>query len=86
MSNSLDPDQARQFVGPDLGSNCLQRLNHETALVDRVKPKYTFQAMLSRILRLMDKMFYALFTNVHNQFLSRYMNHSCRFGISGTPV
>ena len=27
MSNSLHPDQARQFVGPDLGSNCLQRLS-----------------------------------------------------------
>ena len=26
MSNSLDPDQARQFVGPDLGPNCLPRL------------------------------------------------------------
>ena len=27
MSNSLDPDQAQRFVGPDLGSNCLQRLS-----------------------------------------------------------
>ena len=27
VSNSLDPDQARHFVGPDLGSNCLQRLS-----------------------------------------------------------
>ena len=27
MSNSLDPDQARQNVGPDLGPNCLQRLS-----------------------------------------------------------
>ena len=27
MSNSLDPDQARHHhVGPDLDSNCLQRL------------------------------------------------------------
>ena len=26
MSNSLDPDQARHFVRPDLGPNCLQRL------------------------------------------------------------
>ena len=26
-SNSLDPDQARHFVGPDLGPNCLQRLS-----------------------------------------------------------
>ena len=25
MSNSLDPDQARHLVGPDLGQNCLQR-------------------------------------------------------------
>ena len=25
MSNSFDPDQARHFVGPDLGGNCLQR-------------------------------------------------------------
>ena len=27
MSNSLDPDQARHFVGPDLGPNCLQKLS-----------------------------------------------------------
>ena len=25
--NSLDPDQAQHFVGPDLGPNCLQRLS-----------------------------------------------------------
>ena len=25
MSNSLDPDQAQHFVGPDLGPNCSQR-------------------------------------------------------------
>ena len=27
MSNSLDPDQVRNFVGPDLGPNSLQRLS-----------------------------------------------------------
>ena len=27
MSNSLDPDQARRIVGPDLGPNCLPRLS-----------------------------------------------------------
>ena len=26
MSSSLEPDQARCFVGPDLRPNCLQRL------------------------------------------------------------
>ena len=25
MSNNLDPDQDRQNVGPDLGTNCLQQ-------------------------------------------------------------
>ena len=27
VSNSLDPDQDQNFVGPDLGPNCLQRLS-----------------------------------------------------------
>ena len=27
MSNSLNSDQALHFVGPDLGSDCLQRLS-----------------------------------------------------------
>ena len=27
VSNSLDPDQARHFVGPDPGQNCLQKLS-----------------------------------------------------------
>ena len=31
MPKSLDPDQARHFVGPDLGSNCLQRLSADIA-------------------------------------------------------
>ena len=27
VSNSLDPDQAKHFVGPDLGPKCLQKLS-----------------------------------------------------------
>ena len=27
VSNSMDLDQTRHFVGPDLGPNCLQRLS-----------------------------------------------------------
>ena len=27
MSNSLDPDQARQYVGPDVDPNSLQKLS-----------------------------------------------------------
>ena len=27
VSNSLDPDQAKNFVGPDLVPNCLQKIS-----------------------------------------------------------
>ena len=33
MSNSLDPDQAQNFVGPDLAPNCLQRLSADGYIV-----------------------------------------------------
>ena len=36
VSNSLDPDQARHFVGPDLGPNCLQRLSADDTSRQRV--------------------------------------------------
>ena len=31
MSNGLDSDQDRHFVGPDLGLNCLQRFSATTS-------------------------------------------------------
>ena len=36
VSNSFDPDQARHFVGPDLGPNCLQRLPADDTRRQRV--------------------------------------------------
>ena len=36
MSNSLGPDQARHCVGPDLVSNCLQRLSADGTSKQRV--------------------------------------------------
>ena len=36
VSNSLDPDQSRHFVGPDLGPNCLQKLPADGASRQRV--------------------------------------------------
>ena len=36
MSNSLDLDQARHFVRPDLGPNCLQRLSADDTRRQRV--------------------------------------------------
>ena len=38
VSNSLDPDQARHFVGPDLDPNCLQMLSADDTSRQRVKP------------------------------------------------
>ena len=35
--NSLDSDQARHFVGPDLGPNCLQRLSKVATSRERVR-------------------------------------------------
>ena len=32
MPNSLDPDQARHFVRPDLFPNCLQKLSADDTL------------------------------------------------------
>ena len=37
MSNSLDPDQAQRFVGPDLGPNCLHGLSTDDTSRQRVK-------------------------------------------------
>ena len=34
-SNSLDPDQVRHFVGPDLGPNCVCKDYQQTTLVGR---------------------------------------------------
>ena len=38
VSNSLDPDQVRHFVRPDLGPNCLQRSSADDTSRQRVKP------------------------------------------------
>ena len=37
VSNSLDLDQDRPSVGPDLGTNCLQRLSADGTIRQRVK-------------------------------------------------
>ena len=37
MQNILDSDQARHFIGPDLGPNCLQRLSVDDTSKQRVK-------------------------------------------------
>ena len=36
MSISLDSDQARHFVGPDLDQNCLRSLSADDTFMERV--------------------------------------------------
>ena len=44
VSNSLDPDQALHFVGPDLGPNCLQSISADnTSRQDLRKSNYCDQ-------------------------------------------
>ena len=51
VSNSLEPDQARHIVEPDLGPNCLQTLSADNKchpLVDKeVKSKQLFDKFLA---------------------------------------
>ena len=55
MSNSLDPDQDRPSVGPDLGPKCLQRLSADdkscskqgNSSVSNEKIFYLFKVMLN---------------------------------------
>ena len=40
MANILDPDQDQHSIGPDLGSNCLQRLSADDSSRQRLKFLY----------------------------------------------
>ena len=43
MPNSLDPDQAQRFVGPDLGPTCLQRLSADKFVQNQLFLKNSFR-------------------------------------------
>ena len=56
MSKSLDPDQARHVVGPDLGSSCLQRLSAEdTSRLELKEDKQRINMLLKRVTELEAK-------------------------------
>ena len=46
MSNSSNPDQARHFVGPGLGPNCLKRLSADDS--NKVKPVLSGHSKLDK--------------------------------------
>ena len=63
VSNSLDPDQARHIVGPDLGPNCLRSLSADDSSRQRGK----FYA--ERIMFYLFKVFCYIFTSVYMLFI-----------------
>ena len=66
VSNSLDPDQVRLFVGPDLGPNCSQRLSADNKINvspsgQRVKYKTTWYYFLAKTLAKVNFIWLQLF-------------------------
>ena len=55
----MDPDQARQNVGPDLGPNCLQKLSAEDTRSQSIKtPSHEFaQLYMSQCMRFLTVWF-----------------------------
>ena len=52
----LDPDQARHFVGPDLGSNCLQILSAD----DTGRKRFKHYSILEPIIIIFSQISYLL--------------------------
>ena len=55
MANSLDPDQARHFVGPDLGPSCLEKFSaddNKNPLAGKWSEKETFRIGRYNLMRM----------------------------------
>ena len=46
--NSLDQDQARHFVGPDLGPNCLQKLSADNTRDKELRTLHATQRQITK--------------------------------------
>ena len=73
VSNSLDPDQARHFVGPDLDPNCLEKLSAEDTSMQRVTS--WFQVPFSHILYTLPYISRAFGTFRLSYFRKKFNNH-----------
>ena len=94
MSNSLDPDQARHFVGPDLGPNCLQRVSaDDKSCHQRLKSYCRFSAIFDNGGNFCDFLFAFVHTKAllksgldlgrkfFQLFLCMLGNFACFFGL-----
>ena len=82
MSNGLDPDQDRHFVGPGLGSNCLQRLLYQQVTkVDassHQEQRETYLVEISAVkLAMVIHLKRLLYTHISLNYWPAYLTHAC---------
>ena len=70
VSNSLDPDQARHFVGPGLGPSCLQSLSADNTSRQRVN--FSFFQELIKMHNESDAFFYSNTYDLTNSIQQQY--------------
>ena len=83
MSNSLDPDQARRIVGPDLGPNSLPRLSADDTGRQRVKTKSIYMVLIPNELRHKKTCLQGFSTRSHTKWAihPQKMVRGLKFGI-----
>ena len=72
MSNSLNPDQARHSVGPDLGPNCLKRLSadNRNAVYRSIETRRRLTQTIRFDYRLTGVyIFYIFFSTIFNEII-----------------
>ena len=85
MSNNVDKDQARHFVGPDLGTNCLQRLSADNSSRQRVKSIINALKHLPCVVMVSSLLYgYFLIPSLSNPFTLPNLSSGLYGGILGT--
>ena len=78
MSNSLGPDQARHYVGPDLNPNCLQRLStYQQTTKDVTRRQRVNTKQYLSVYPLMG--FPSIKSSTGSQRFPTFHNKQCRF-------
>ena len=87
LSNSLDPDQAQQNVGPYLGSNCFQMLSADGTNRQRVKEDLHFYGELNMVSFEQNFYIFSCFPgkNVHFLSLSELIGYIRQFQAHAAP-
>ena len=89
MSNILDPDQARRFVGPDLDPNCLQKLTADDPSRQIVKAPFSCNGISTNQPRMTLKRVCELSVTGPSSYKRKYVNEvlvNCLFKLAQEKV